>query len=135
MYRVLLAADGDTPRVEKQAETIARLPNAAETVKAYVLYVFDESAIDDDSEMVDPRRIKAVTEAEELLADQGVDVELVGRAGKTVARILDVADEYDVEAIYVGGPKRSPTGKALFGSVVQDVILQSDVPVTVTLDR
>lgn len=135
MYRVLLAADGDAPRVRRQAEAIAKLPDAAETVEVYLLYVFDESAIDDDSEMVNPRRVKAVSEAEDFLTEHGVDVELVGRAGNTVTRVLDVADEYDVEGIYVGGPKRSPTGKALFGSVTQDVILQSDVPVTVVLDE
>jgi nucleotide-binding universal stress UspA family protein len=135
MFRVLLAAHGTTSRVRKQAEAIARLPHAAESVEAYVLYVFEESAIDDDSELVNPRWINAVTEAEEYLTEQGIDVEVLGRAGNTVARILDVAEEYEVAGLYVGGPARSPTGKAVFGSVTQDVILQSDLPVTVTIDE
>lgn len=135
MYRALLAADGNVSRVQEQAEAIARIPNAAETVSVVVLYVFEDSALDDDSNMVDPGRIQSVTGAEEYLDEQGIDVELLGRAGNPVETILDVADEYDVDGIYVGGPKRSPTGKVIFGSVTQDVIMQSDVPVTVTIDK
>lgn len=135
MYRALLAADGNVSRVQKQAEAVARIPNAAETVSVVVLYVFEDSALSDDSDMVDPGRIQSVTGAEEYLTEQGIDVELLGRAGNPVEAILDVADEYDVDGIYVGGPKRSPTGKAIFGSVTQDVIMQSDVPVTVTIDK
>lgn len=135
MYRALLAADGNTPRVLEQAKAITRIPNAAETVTVFVLNVFEDSALDDNSEMVDPGRIQSVTKAEEYLIEQGLDVELLGRAGSPIETILDVTDELNIDGIYVGGPKRSPTGKVIFGSVTQDVILQSEVPVTVTIDK
>lgn len=135
MFRALLAADGNTPRVQRQAEAIASLPNAATYVEAIILHVFEDSVIDDSSEMVDPRRVTAVSEAAEYLTNCGIDVELLGRGGQTVQTILGVADEYDVDRIYVGGPARSPAGKAVFGSVAQQVIIQSSVPVTVTIDQ
>ena len=134
MYRVLLAADGNTSRVLEQARAIASLPQAPASVEAYVLHVFDDSAVAEDSEMLDPRRVQAVEEAEAYLADHDVHVELLSRAGDTVSTVLQVADELDVDGIYVGGPRRSPTGKAIFGSVTQQVILNSEVPVTVTID-
>lgn len=135
MFRVLLAADGDTQRVRRQADAIAQLPNASESVEVYVLYVFDDSALNDDSEMVDPRRVNAVAEVAEYLSEEEIDAELIGRAGPIVETVLNVVAEHEVDAIYIGGASRSPTGKALFGSVTQDVILQSNVPVTVTIDR
>ena len=135
MYRVLLAADGNTSRVLEQAQAIASLPQAAASVEAYILHVFDDSAVEEGSDMLDPRRIQAVTEAETYLSDHDVSVELLSRAGDTVSTTLGVAEELDVDGIYVGGPKRSPTGKAIFGSVTQELILNSPVPVTVTIDK
>jgi nucleotide-binding universal stress UspA family protein len=135
MYRVLLAADGNTSRVLEQAQAIAALPQAPAAVEAYILHVFDDSAAEEGSDMLDPRRIQAVTEAETYLSDRDVRVEVLSRAGDTVSTTLEVAEELDVDGIYVGGPKRSPTGKAIFGSVTQQLILNSPVPVTVTIDK
>ena len=135
MYRVLLAADGNTSRVLEQAKAIASLPHASTSVEAYVLHVFDDSAVEEGSDMLDPTRVQAVSEAETYLADRDVSVELLSRAGDTVSTTLRVADEIDADGIYVGGPKRSPAGKALFGSVTQQLILNATIPITVTIDQ
>lgn len=135
MHHVLLAADGNTSRVLEQAEAIAALPHASTSVKAYVLHVFSDTAAEDDSDMLNPNRVQAVSEAEEFLTDRGIDTEVVARAGDIVSTVLQAADEFDADALYVGGPKRSPAGKAIFGSVTQELILNSEVPVTVTIDR
>lgn len=45
--------------------------------------------------------------------------------------ILDTAADVDADLIVLGGRKRSPADKALFGSVTQSVILESTVPVVV----
>jgi nucleotide-binding universal stress UspA family protein len=45
--------------------------------------------------------------------------------------VLNEAAERDCSHIFLAGRKRSPAGKALFGDVVQRVILNFDGPVTV----
>jgi nucleotide-binding universal stress UspA family protein len=56
----------------------------------------------------------------------------IGRVGNPTKEILATADSINPRYIVIGGKKRSPTGKALFGSVTQSVIINSDWP-TVTV--
>lgn len=60
------------------------------------------------------------------------DVSPVGRIGAPADEILATADSIDPRYLVIGGRKRTPTGKAIFGSVTQSVILNSDWP-TVTV--
>lgn len=57
----------------------------------------------------------------------------VGRVGDPTDEIMSMVDATDPEYLVIGGRKRSPTGKALFGSVTQSVILNSDHPVVTVL--
>lgn len=53
----------------------------------------------------------------------------VGRVGDPREELLGLAAREDPRYIVIGGRKRSPTGKALFGSVTQSIVLNSDWPV------
>jgi nucleotide-binding universal stress UspA family protein len=44
--------------------------------------------------------------------------------------VVDIAEGYEADMIIVGGRKRSPAGKAVFGSVAQAVMLSAPGPVT-----
>jgi nucleotide-binding universal stress UspA family protein len=55
-----------------------------------------------------------------------------GRVGDPASEILAEAASADARYIVVGGRERSPAGKAIFGSVSQSVILESDRPVVTT---
>lgn len=56
-------------------------------------------------------------------------VETIGRVGDPVEHVHAVADHLDARYIVIGGRKRSPTGKAIFGSETQSILLGSTRPV------
>ena len=94
----------------------------------------EEQTSYDDSVVIDVARRQASDTAEDVLADIDVDWEVVGARigdGKSGAdRILDVANDNDIDHVFITGQKRSPTGKAVFGDRVQSIILNFDGPVT-----
>lgn len=57
----------------------------------------------------------------------------IGKVGDPVEEILKLADESDATFVVIGGRKRSPTGKALFGSATQSILLESDRPVVTVM--
>jgi nucleotide-binding universal stress UspA family protein len=85
---------------------------------------------------------KARVGAEEFAADIGrevlegidVDYEAVGALGDEQTEILDAAEAYDCDHLFIAGEKRSPTGKALFGDLTQSIILNFGGPVTVVTE-
>lgn len=135
MYRVLMPVDTNEDRALAQAEYVASLPDAAESVEASVLFVFTEDSDDLPREFEtfkSASRIGSVRRAQEALEDAGVEVTILEDSGDTEADILAEAEASDVDSIVLGGRKRSPVGKAIFGSTTQGVILSSDRPVVVT---
>lgn len=131
MYRVLLPVDHSESRALKQADYVTSLPGESEDIEVVLLYVFtDETDPEDVPRTV--TRIRSVRRANEHLEDNDVEVTIIEDSMETVENILRHADEYDVDSIVLGGRKRSPAGKAIFGSVTQSVILNTDRPVVVT---
>lgn len=129
--RVLLPVDRDPERARQQAEYVAGLPDATETVEATVLYVFphQDYAGAPDHEF---EEIEAAVEAAAYLEEQGVTVERVATGGEVARTVLDAADEREVDGIVVGGRKRSGVQKVVMGSTAQDIILSAERPVTLT---
>jgi nucleotide-binding universal stress UspA family protein len=135
MHRVLMPVDTSEDRALAQADYVTSLPDAAESVEAYVLFVFTEDSDDLPQEFEkfkSASRIGSVRRAKEALEEAGVEVTILEDSGDTEADILDEAETYDADSIVLGGRKRSPVGKAIFGSVTQGVILNSERPVVVT---
>ncbi|WP_435098196.1 universal stress protein [Halorubrum sp. N11] len=70
-----------------------------------------------------------LAEASELAESHGVGVSTLIEDGSPSTEILDFVTQHDVDVIVMGFRKRSPTGKALFGSTAQDVLLSTNCPV------
>lgn len=93
----------------------------------------EEHTAYDDSVVIDAAKKQARETAKDMF-DDGVDYRVIGARigdGESEAdRILEVADDNNVDHVFITGQKRSPTGKAVFGDRVQSIILNFDGPVT-----
>lgn len=143
-FKTILVAigPGDRGRMTRLAtETIKIAESTGATI--VLLQVFSEDEFDDtarklefdpsnediDANMV-ARRNMTIHELIEKFEEAGVDYTIRGEIGKPEEQIVRVAESIDADRVFVGGRNRSPTGKAVFGSVSQAVMLSSPCPVT-----
>ncbi|WP_435362053.1 universal stress protein [Haloarchaeobius sp. DFWS5] len=142
LHTVLLAlGQGDTDRIDSLTETVAEIagPADATVVLGHVFTseeygdVKDKLSISADAEVTADDvagRYNTVREVADRLDDAGVDYEVRGRVGDYGDEIVDLAEEETADLVVVGGRQRSPTGKAVFGSTAQAVMLNAPCPVT-----
>ena len=80
---------------------------------------------------------KAQQDAEALLKELLADIDHDGDVttaivdGSPSDEIIDYLDDHDIDQVVIGGRRRSPTGKAVFGSTAQKVTLNAPCPVTI----
>jgi len=58
----------------------------------------------------------------------------VGRIGDVTTELLDYLEQVDVDYTVLGGRKRTTIGKAILGSVTQDVLMNADEPVVIVMN-
>jgi nucleotide-binding universal stress UspA family protein len=140
---ILLAVGrDDTDRLTRLVEETVDVagPTGAKVV---LLHVFTKDEYDDSidklefdtvAEEVGPddvaRRHSSTRQLAKTLDEAGVDYEIRGAVGEHGEEIVKTAKAADADRVLVGGRKRSPTGKAVFGSTAQEVMLSSPCPVT-----
>jgi len=141
MYRVLLPVGGDVEHVLSAADAVISLPNATTEVEAEILNVYEGFEASGEGGRVDSEDVwneenypDSVGVVEDRLTEAGVSVSKRREHGDPAETIISVAEELDVDNITMSGRRRSPTGKMLFGSTTQSVLLAGDRPVTVILD-
>ncbi|XVH30453.1 universal stress protein [Haloferacaceae archaeon DSL9] len=140
---ILLAiGPGDGDRIERLVEeTIDVAKPAGSTV--VLTHVFTDEEYADALDKLDFNRTLNEVTADEVagrhtttreiaraLTDADVDYEIRGAVGPHGEQIVRMAEETRADRVLVGGRKRSPTGKAVFGSVAQEVMLSAPCPVT-----
>lgn len=125
MYTIVAGVDTDTERAEAIGTTIAAMP--MEGAQVVLVHVFDEN-----TEGAGVNQVGAVNHIESILEEGGqYDVVKVGKSLSPIEGILEAAEDHEADIICVAGRKRTPTGKAIFGSVTQDVVLNTEYPVLV----
>jgi len=78
-----------------------------------------------DEEVIEGRdALETLTEA---FAD--VDDHQLVRGNSPQEDLLDFAEKHDADELVIGIRKRSPTGKLMFGSTAQDLLLTTELPV------
>lgn len=142
MYRVLLPVGGDVEHVLSAADAVISLPNATTEVEAEILNVYEGFEASGEGGRVDSEDVwneenypDSVAVVEDRLAEAGVSTSRRREHGDPAETIVEVAAELDVDNVTMSGRRRSPTGKMLFGSTTQSVLLGADRPVTVILDE
>ncbi|AEM56019.1 universal stress protein UspA [Haloarcula hispanica N601] len=126
MYEIVAGIDKSEARGTAIAEAITEVPMDTSQVRVTLLHDFEENP---EGASVD--QVASVRRAREVLEEAGVEVALEESSGEPADAILRLADEQDADMIVVAGRKRTPTGKVLFGSVTQSVILGTDRSVLV----
>lgn len=140
MYHIVIPIDTSTERGLKAAEHVADLLEDGpfsdpSSITVTILNVFEKfQAIDDggnvkSSDLYDEDSYpEAVIRARDLIAETGVEYDLERRHGDSVDEIVDFADDVDADLIVMAPRKRSSVGKVVFGSVAQNVLLNTDRP-------
>ncbi len=125
MKEVLLGIDESEERAIALAEAVVDLFEGDNT-RAHLLHDFV-----DNPEGASVIQVGAVNRAAEILEDDDIEVEFHEGSGDPADSIIGAAEDLDADAICIAGRKRSATGKLLFGSVSQEVILGTERPVLI----
>lgn len=128
-----------TEQLAKEAIAVAK-PTGAKVVLTHVFSdeefdgVRGRLGVDAASEGSTPeavaQRHTTTRELAKALDAAGVEHSIRGAVGDHADEVVDAASAVGADRVVVGGRQRSPTGKAVFGSVAQEVILSAPCPVT-----
>jgi len=143
---LLAVGKNDADRIDELTQTVTDIagPTGANVVIAHVFSeeeyenVVDrldfESVGEADPDTVADRH-STVRELRSRFDDAAIGYSVRGSVGDHGDKIVSLAQDTNADLVIVGGSKRSPTGKAVFGSVAQEVMLNAPCPVTFVRDN
>lgn len=139
---VLAVGPSDAERTDRLAEETIDIagPAGATVVLGHVFTeeeyerTLDRLGFNPATEDVSPDEVAGrhatIRELVGRLDEAGVDHVIGGAVGDHGDSIVGLAEESAADLVIVGGRRRSPTGKAVFGSTAQKVMLSAPCPVT-----
>ena len=134
--RVLVPTDGAPLSQDALAYALAVHPTAEITVLHVVDYV-EETDVAEAVVGREKLRQRATERAEALLADVTADVTDEDRLttayvfGTPAVEIISYAEDHEIDLIVMGSHGRTGFSRVILGSVAQNVLKESPVPVTV----
>jgi nucleotide-binding universal stress UspA family protein len=130
MYRIVMAVDTSEARARAEADAVIDLPRDPSDLHVTILHDFTNNPSG-----ASVTQVAAVRRARDRLTEHGIEVELAESSGDPAEAIIDAAEELGADMVVLAARRRSPTGKLLFGSVTQAVILGTDRPVLVCREQ
>jgi len=142
---VVLVVDGENGDLtERLAATTSDIAGPADAdvalVQVYTEEAYEQARtnldFDPDSEATPDaiaERHTAVRALVDALSADGLETRTHGRLADESdegERIVALTEEVDADLLVVGGRRRSPAGKAIFGSTAQELMLNAPCPVT-----
>lgn len=138
MYHILIPIDENEARTTQAVKGATELAANGCAVKATLLNVFREFEVTEgesrvsSSKLYDPKDFpETAVQARKRLTDSDIETDIRREHGDPAEWIVTIAREIDADVIMMGGRKRSAIRKALLGSTTQQVLLNTDRPVTV----
>lgn len=115
----------------KHADAFGEDLHIVHVLSQSAFYDIEQDSLSDTGKTVPVDDVRAFAEekAGEVASRTTDDFEAVGLVGDAGDELVRYANEQDASYICVGGRRRSAVGKALFGSVTQDVLLNAECPV------
>jgi nucleotide-binding universal stress UspA family protein len=137
---VVAVGPNDNTRTDELTEAIldVAVPTDASVV---LLHAFSERAYEEGIEEAgfDPEespsadelagRLEGIDQLSEALDAVEVSYEIRGEIGAEGETILQTTERVGGDLLYISGRKRSPTGKAVFGSTSHRIMMNSSCPV------
>lgn len=136
---ILAAVDGDEmpDRVVQVGHDLASAyGDELVVLTVYPEEEFEERWRESEDYFADDAADEAAEKARRVVEATVEDMENVtpkGRVGEPVEEILAEAELDDARYLVIGGRKRTPVGKAIFGSVTQSILLTADRPVVAVM--
>lgn len=128
---------------EEESNVVAQAKSLAEAYddSVHVIHVLsgsefvglERTSVDRNGNAIDIDEVHSVARdiALEITNELKSPHEAIGLMGNPAETAVKYAKDHNARYIVIGGRKRSPVGKAIFGSVAQSIILQADCPVVV----
>lgn len=140
---ILIAIGGEQMNVDSVAEHVAEIADGVDAevtlFRAHTEAEFDKWLEEMGYDSAPPdelsRRDSNIRTAADRLREDGIKLTIAGEVGPPAETVIEYAQSHDVDHVFVGGRRRSPAGKALLGSVSQDILLGLDVPCTFVLNE
>ena len=140
---VLLGVGGrDDARVDALVDAVREIASPSDTT-VIIAHIFDRDSYKDATEQLLDTESREDIEPDELAARMTVtqavidrlEMEAIDCEPRATTRtsgegIVAIAEEVKADRVVIGGRQRSPTGKAIFGSTAQEVMLHASCPVT-----
>lgn len=143
---MIVAAVDKSERAPKVVELAATLANQFDE-PLHVVHVMERSEFvsrqrdqsEQEGQPISLEKIKeiAAEHAEDVVDRANIDSDFtpIGHVGDKSGEVCNHAQSNDARFLVIGTRKRSPTGKAVFGSVAQSIILNAPCPVVSLSDQ